>query len=108
MLFFLEKEVITIPNFENFFGRDSREYSAASAISKDIGRYLGYHGLIASYGFYVSSKVQGGFPFDLSSFNVLAVRRIMSMVCRNVTGVKVSPSYNSAKRTIKFTIKQLR
>lgn len=51
--------MITIPNFENFFGGDSSEYSAASAISKEIGRYLGYHGLIDSDGFYVSSKVQG-------------------------------------------------
>lgn len=97
-----------MPNFGNFFGGDSSEYSAAIAISKEIGRYLEYHGLIDSKGFYVSSKVQGEFPLDLSSFNALAVRRIMSTVHRNVTGVKVSPSYNSSKRTIKFTIKQLR
>ena len=45
-----------MPNFGNFFGGDSREYSA---ISKEIGRYLGYQGLIDSDGFYVSSKVQG-------------------------------------------------
>lgn len=44
-----------MPNFGDFFGGDSREYSAASAISKEIGRYLGYHGLIDSDGFYVSS-----------------------------------------------------
>lgn len=48
-----------MPNFENFFGRDSREYSSISAISKEIGRYLEYQGLIDSDGFYVSSKVQG-------------------------------------------------
>lgn len=97
-----------MPNFGDFFGGDSSEYSAASAISKEIGRYLGYHGLIDFDGFYVSSKVQGEFQFDLSSFDALAVIRIMLTVRRNVTGVKVSPSYNSAKRTIKFTIKQLR
>lgn len=74
-----------MPNFGNFFGGDSREYSAAGAISKDIGRYLGYHGLIDSEGFYVISKVRGEFPFDLSSFNALAVRRIMSTERRNVT-----------------------
>ena len=51
----------TIPNFGNFFGGDFREYRAAGAISKDIGRYLGYHGLIGSDGFYVSNKVQGNF-----------------------------------------------
>lgn len=66
----------TIPNFGDFFGGDSSEYSAASAISKEIGRYLGYHGLIDFDGFYVSSKVQGEFQFDLSSFNSLAVREI--------------------------------
>jgi hypothetical protein len=51
--------VTTMPNFGNFFGGDSSEYSAASAISKEVGRYLEYHGLIDSDGFYVSSKVQG-------------------------------------------------
>lgn len=65
-----------MPNFGNFFGGDSSEYSAASAISKEIGRYLEYHGLIDSNVFYVSSKVQGKFPFDLSSFNALAVREL--------------------------------
>lgn len=65
-----------MPNFEDFFGGDSSEYSAASAISKEIGRYLGYRGLIDFDGFYVSSKVQGEFQFDLSSFNSLAVREI--------------------------------
>lgn len=65
-----------MPNFGDFFGGDSSEYSAASAISKEIGRYLGYHGLIDFDGFYVSSKVQGEFQFDLSSFNSLAVREI--------------------------------
>ena len=67
--------VTTMPNFGNFFGGDSSEYSAVSAISKEIGRYPEYHGLIDSDGFYVSCKVQGEFPFDLSSFNALAVRR---------------------------------
>lgn len=65
-----------MPNFGDFFGGDSSEYSAASAISKEIGRYLGYHGLIDFDGFYISSKVQGEFQFDLSSFNSLAVREI--------------------------------
>ena len=65
-----------MPNFGDFFGGDSSEYSAASAISNEIGRYLGYHGLIDFDGFYVSSKVQGEFQFDLSSFNSLAVREI--------------------------------
>lgn len=65
-----------MPNFGDFFGGDSSEYSAASTISKEIGRYLGYHGLIDFDGFYVSSKVQGEFQFDLSSFNSLAVREI--------------------------------
>ena len=65
-----------MPNFGDFFGGDSSEYSAASAISKEIGRYLGYHSLIDFDGFYVSSKVQGEFQFDLSSFNSLAVREI--------------------------------
>ena len=65
-----------MPNFGDFFGGDSSEYSAAIAISNEIGRYLGYHGLIDFDGFYVSSKVQGEFQFDLSSFNSLAVREI--------------------------------
>jgi hypothetical protein len=99
-------------NLGNWFGGvfgggddNYREAQAASAISSEIGSYLGRNRLIDSDGFYVSDKVQGEFPFDLSSFNALAIRRIMSTVRRNINAVKISPSYNSAKRTVKFTIK---
>lgn len=99
-------------NFGNWFGGrfgnsdDSyREAQAAHAISKEIANYLGRNGLIDSDGFYVRNKVQGAFPFDLSSFSPIAVKIILSRVRMNTESVKVSPSYNSFNRVIKFTIK---
>lgn len=99
-------------NFGNWFGGrfgssddNYREAQAAHAISREIANYLGRNRLIDSYGFYVRNKVQGAFPFDLSSFSPMAVKRILSRVRRNTKSVKVSPSYNSFNRVIKFTIK---
>lgn len=99
-------------NFGNWFGgrfgssdNDYREAQAAHAISKEIANYLGRNRLIDSDGFYVKNKVQGAFPFNLSSFSPMAVKRILSRVRRNTNSVKVSPSYNSSNRVIKFTIK---
>ena len=99
-------------NFGNWFGgrfgssdNDYREAQAAHAISKEIANYLGRNRLIDSDGFYVRNKVRGAFPFDLSSFSPMAVKRILFRVRRNTKSVKVSPSYNSSNRVIKFTIK---
>ena len=99
-------------NFGNWFGGrfgssddDYRKAQAAHAISKEIANYLGRNRLIDSDGFYVKNKVQGAFPFNLSSFSPMAVKRILSRVRRNTKSVKVSPSYNSSNRVIKFTIK---
>lgn len=99
-------------NFGNWFGgrfgssdNDYREAQAAHAISREIANYLGRNRLIDSDGFYVRNKVQGAFPFDLSSFSPMAVKRILSRVRRNTKSVKVSPSYNSFNHVIKFTIK---
>lgn len=99
-------------NFGNWFGgrfgnsdNDYREAQAAHTISREIANYLGRNRLMDSDGFYVRNKVQGAFPFDLSSFSPLAVKRILSRVRRGTESVKVSPSYNSANRTIKFTVK---
>lgn len=99
-------------NFGNWFGgrfgssdNDYREAQAAHAISKEIANYLGRNRLIDSDGFYVKNKVQGAFPFNLGSFSPMAVKRILSRVRRNTKSVKVSPSYNSSNRVIKFTIK---
>ena len=99
-------------NFGNWFGgrfgssdNDYREAQAAHAISREIANYLGRNRLIDSDGFYVRNKVQGAFPFDLSSFSPMAVKRILSRVRRNTESVKVSPSYSSSNRVIKFTIK---
>ena len=99
-------------NFGDWFGgrfgssdNDYREAQAAHAISKEIANYLGRNRLIDSDGFYVKNKVQGAFPFDLSSFSPMAVKRILSRVRRNTESVKVSPSYSSSNRVIKFTIK---
>lgn len=99
-------------NFGNWFGgrfgnsdNDYREAQAAHAISKEIANYLGRNGLIDSDGFYVRNKVQGAFPFDLSSFSPMAVKRILARVRKNSMSVKVSPSYSSVNHTIKFTIK---
>ena len=99
-------------NLGNWFGgvfsqEDDRyrEAQAASAISKEIGRYLGRNRLVDSDGFYIKDQVQGAFPFDLSSFSPLAVKRILAIVRRSPMSVRVSPSYNYANRTISFTIK---
>ena len=99
-------------NLGNWFGcmfgqgDDSyREAQAASAINRKIASYLGRNRLIDSDGFYVSNRVKGAFPFDLSSFSPMAVRRILSRVRRSPMSVKVSPSYNFANRTISFTVK---
>lgn len=99
-------------NFGNWFGGrfensddNYREAQAAHAISREIANYLGRNRLIDSVGFYVRNKVQGAFPFDLSSFSPMAVKRILSRVRRNTESVKVSPSYSSFNRVIKFTIK---
>ena len=99
-------------NFGNWFGsrfgnsdNDYREAQAAHAISREIANYLGCNRLIDSDGFYVRNKVQGAFPFDLSSFSPMAVKRILSRVRRNTESVKVSPSYNSSNCVIKFIIK---
>lgn len=99
-------------NLGNWFGGrfgssddNYREAQAAHAISKEIANYLGRNGLIDSDGFYVRNKVQGAFPFDLSSFSPMAVKRILARVRKNSMSVKVSPSYSSINHTIKFTIK---
>jgi len=99
-------------NFGNWFGgrfgssdNDYREAQTAHAISREIASYLGRNKLIDSDGFYVKNKVQGAFPFDLSSFSPMAVKRILSKVRRNTESVRVSLSYNSSNRVIKFTIK---
>ena len=99
-------------NFGNWFGgrfgssdNDYREAQTAHAISREIANYLGRNRLIDSDGFYVKNKVQGAFPFDLSSFSPMAVRRILYRVRNSFRSVKVSPSYNSSNRVIKFTIK---
>lgn len=94
--------------FGGMFGQRNNNYSeaqAASAISKEIGSYLGRNGLMDSDGFYVSDKVQGAFPFDLSSFSPLAVRRILARVSRSPNSVKISLGYNYTNRIITFTIK---
>lgn len=94
--------------FGGVFGREDdkyREAQAASAISNKIGIYLSRNGLVDSDGFYIKDKVQGAFPFDLSSFSPLAVKRILARVRRSPMSVRVSPSYNYANRTISFTIK---
>ena len=83
----------------------SRQDQAASAISSKIGSYLGRNRLIDSDGFYVSDKVQGEFPFDLSSFSALEIKQILWLVRRRPMSVRVSPKYNASKRTISFTIK---
>lgn len=99
-------------NLGNWFGGvfgggddNYREAQAASAISSEIASYLGRNRLIDSDGFYVSDKVQGEFPFDLSSFSPLAVRRILARVRRSPMSVKISLSYNYTNRIITFTIK---
>lgn len=99
-------------NLGNWFGGrfgnsddNYREAQAAHSISREIANYLGRNRLIDSDGFYVKNKVQGAFPFDLSSFSPMAVRRILSRVRNSSRSVKVSPSYNSSNRVIKFTIK---
>jgi hypothetical protein len=99
-------------NFGNWFGgrfgssdNDYREAQAAHAISREIANYLGRNRLIDSDGFYVRNKVQGAFPFDLSSFSPMAVKRILSRVRKVTKSVRVSPSYSSSNRVIKFTIK---
>ena len=99
-------------NFGNWFGGrfgnsddNYREAQTAHAISREIANYLGRNGLIDSDGFYIRNKVQGAFPFDLSSFSPMAVKRVLARVRKNSMSVKVSPSYSSVNRTIKFTIK---
>ena len=99
-------------NLGNWFGgmfghRDNkyREAQAASVISREIGSYLGRNRLIDSDGFYVSDKVQGAFPFDLSSFSPLAIRRILARVRRSPMSVKISLGYNYTNHIITFTIK---
>lgn len=94
--------------FGGVFGREDdkyRESQAAYAISNEIGRYLGRNRLVDSDGFYIKDKVQGAFPFDLSSFSPLAVKRILARVRRSPMSVRMSPRYNYANRTIYFTIK---
>lgn len=99
-------------NLGNWFGgmfgggdTNYQEAQAANAISREIGRYLSYNGYMDSDGFYTSHHVTGGFPFDLSSFSPMAVRRILSRVRNSSRSVKVSISYNPINRTINFTIK---
>lgn len=94
--------------FGGMFGGGNTNYpeaQAASAISREIGRYLSYNGYMDSDGFYTSHHVTGSFPFDLSSFSSMAIRRILSRVRNSSRSVKVSISYNSVNRTINFTIK---
>lgn len=94
--------------FGGVFGREDdkyREAQAASAISNEIGRYLGRNRLVDLDGFYIKDKVQGAFPFDLSSFSPLAIRRILSRVRRSPMSVKISLGYNYTNRIITFTIK---
>lgn len=104
--------IMTMANLGNLFGgafgrgdNNYREAQAASAISKEIASYLGRNKLIDSDGFYVSDKVQGAFPFDLSSFSPLAIRRILSRVRRSPMSVKISLGYNYTNRIITFAIK---
>lgn len=93
--------------FGGMFGGDTsyQEAQAANAISREIGRYLSYNRYMDSDGFYTRNHVTGGFPFDLSSFSPMAVRRILSRVRRGAESIKISISYNPINRTINFTIK---
>lgn len=100
----LRRGIITMANLGNLFGdafgrgdNNYREAQAASAISKEIASYLGRNKLIDSDGFYVSDKVQGAFPFDLSSFSPLAIRRILWLVLRSPISTRVSSKYSSSK-----------
>lgn len=93
--------------FGGMFGGDTsyQEAQAADAIIREIGRYSSRNGYMDSDGFYTSHHVTGGFPFDLSSFSPMAVRRILSRVSNSSRSVEVSISYLPINRTINFTIK---
>lgn len=82
-----------------------REYCAESEILQCINRYLGKLQLVDANGVYLQEKVHGEFPCDLSSFSVIAIRRILSKVGQKVRHGKVTLNYSYSKRTMSFTIK---
>ena len=82
-----------------------REYCAESEILQCINRYLGKLQLVDSKGVYLKDTVHGEFPCDLSSFSVIAIRRILSKVGQKVRHSKVTLDYSHSKRTMSFTIK---
>ena len=82
-----------------------REAQSANAISKEINRYLMFHGLVDSDGFYYSDTVSGAFDFDLSSFSPFAVRRILNRISNAPINTRVSLVYNPSEKAILFTLK---
>lgn len=81
------------------------ETQAVRGINFEINSYLGRNGIVDSDGFYRSNVVNGEIFYDLSGFNQLAVRRIMSRVSQNFRYMNVSASYDYSRRIVFFTIK---
>ena len=94
--------------FGGMFGNKEdryREAQTANTISREINRYLVYHGLVDSDGFYYSDTVSGKFSFDLSSFSPMAVERVFSRVRNVPESTKVYLVYNPSEKSILFTLK---